>query len=426
MKAQLLRSVLMLIVLLHGSAGFSQVPQKMSYQAVIRDNNNVLVSNSPVGMRVSIIQGASSNPSIYTEIYNPNPQTNVNGLLTLQIGGGIPTVGSFASIDWSNGPYFLLTEVDPTGGTNYSIFSNNQLLSVPFALYAATSGGGEPGPTGPTGPQGPQGPIGPAGPPNGSTILNGTSDPLTTTGNDNDFYINTTTGQFFGPKTAGEWGVGTSMRGYDGPAGATGMQGPKGDKGDQGAQGVAGPAGVAGPTGAQGAQGPAGSGGFTHYIGEFFGGGIVFYVYKTNNVEHGLVASLSDLSGSAAWGLSGTNVANCESTWNGNTNTLAFIGQGGSASDAPGLCDAYSNGTFTDWYLPSIDELTALYNARFLVNKALWSDGNGSTIELGSGGYWSSTEVDAATSRAFDFGAGYSGPSVTKSSVNAVRAVRAF
>jgi hypothetical protein len=117
----------------------AQPPQKMSYQAVIRNNSDALVTSSPVGMRISILQGSSTGTEVYKEIYNPNPQTNVNGLVTIEIGGGIPLTGTFSTIDWTVGPFFLKTETDPTGGTNYTISGTSQLLSVPYAIYAKTS-----------------------------------------------------------------------------------------------------------------------------------------------------------------------------------------------------------------------------------------------------------------------------------------------
>jgi uncharacterized protein (TIGR02145 family) len=119
---------------------FAQIPQLMSYQAVIRDVNNKLVENQAVGMRVSLLQGTVTGPVVYEEIYNPNPSTNANGLVNIQIGGGIATIGTFSAIDWSAGTYFLKIETDPTGGTNYTITGTSQLLSVPYALYAKTAG----------------------------------------------------------------------------------------------------------------------------------------------------------------------------------------------------------------------------------------------------------------------------------------------
>lgn len=115
-----------------------QAPQKMSYQAVVRNAANHLVVNSPVGMQISILQGSASGTEVYREVYLPNPQTNANGLVTVEIGTGTPLAGTFGTIDWSSGPYYLKTETDPLGGTAYTITGTSQLLSVPYALHAGT------------------------------------------------------------------------------------------------------------------------------------------------------------------------------------------------------------------------------------------------------------------------------------------------
>jgi hypothetical protein len=115
---------------------FAQAPQKMSYQAVIRNLSGILVANQSIGMKISILQGSPTGTLVYQESYSPDPVTNVNGLVTVEIGGGTPLSGAFSTIDWSSGPYFLKTETDPAGGTNYTINGTNQLLSVPYALYS--------------------------------------------------------------------------------------------------------------------------------------------------------------------------------------------------------------------------------------------------------------------------------------------------
>ena len=115
-------------------SSFAQAPEKMSYQAVIRGANNALVTNQQVGMQISILQGSTA---VYEETQTPT--SNTNGLVSLEIGTGTVISGSFTAIDWSVGTYFIKTETDPTGGTNYTITGTSQLLSVPYALYAETS-----------------------------------------------------------------------------------------------------------------------------------------------------------------------------------------------------------------------------------------------------------------------------------------------
>lgn len=127
---------LLIITLAHlliGSSVFAQSPEKMSYQSVVRNSANALLVNTQVGMRISILQGSAEGSQVYTETQTPT--TNANGLLSIEIGGGT----GFAAINWANGPYFIKTEIDPTGGTNYTISGTTQLLSVPYALHAKTA-----------------------------------------------------------------------------------------------------------------------------------------------------------------------------------------------------------------------------------------------------------------------------------------------
>lgn len=120
-----------------GSTVYAQSPQRFGYQAVIRKPGGDLVTNQAVATRIAILQGSSSGPVVYEE--TQNVLTNTNGLLTFEIGSGTVAVGDLGSIDWSTGPYFIRTETDPDGGTNYAIQTNMQLLSVPYALYAQTA-----------------------------------------------------------------------------------------------------------------------------------------------------------------------------------------------------------------------------------------------------------------------------------------------
>lgn len=130
--------VVMLIVLINSSL-WAQAPDKMSYQAVIRDADDELITDTQVGMQITILQGSEDGTVVYIETQSPS--TNANGLISIQIGGET----GFSDIDWSNGSYFIKTETDPTGGTNYNIIGTTQLLSVPYALHAKTADGNNPG-----------------------------------------------------------------------------------------------------------------------------------------------------------------------------------------------------------------------------------------------------------------------------------------
>ena len=127
-------TTLISFILLCATALFGQVPENFTYQAVVRNASNALVANAQVGVRVNILQGTASGNAVYSETHIVN--TNANGLVTVNIGGGSVLHGSFTGIDWSDGPYFLKTDIDPNGGNDYSITSVQQLLSVPYALYA--------------------------------------------------------------------------------------------------------------------------------------------------------------------------------------------------------------------------------------------------------------------------------------------------
>jgi hypothetical protein len=262
----------------------AQAPQKFSYQTVIRNSSNQLVANQQVGIKISVLQGSETGIVVYSERHTPN--TNMNGLATLSIGTGTVLNGNFQNINWGSGAYYIQTETDPNGGSNYTITSTQQLLSVPYALYAETSGSSTPGPqgeqgpigqTGPEGPQGlagatgPQGPIGLTGEtgatgPQGPIGLTG---PAGATGQQGPIGLTGNTGATGATGPQGPIGL-TGVTGATGPAGTTGPQGPiglTGATGPAGAIGAAGPQGLTGNTGATGSTGPQGPIGLTGATG---------------------------------------------------------------------------------------------------------------------------------------------------------------
>ena len=231
--------------------------------------------------------------NLYTETHQLT--TNSNGLLTTTIGSGMPTHSSMDSLDWSLGDVFVKTEIDMNGGSNYSLVNTRELLSVPYALYSLNSGNSTPGPVGPMGPQGPAGATGPQGPAGNNAISTITS------GNTNQVLKNCN-GTY---RWLDYW-----------------------DK--------------CPPP-------PLGS----VSIGSSYGGGIVFYV---DSLGHGLVCAPNDI-GTYPFGCSARFLRTVEYYGSGLLNTLEIIRQCDERIIAASACDNFTNEGYTDWYLPSKEEL---------------------------------------------------------------------
>jgi hypothetical protein len=112
----------------------SQPPSLFNYQAVVRNSTNQLVTNSPIGLEVTILKGGVSGTSVYSETHLPT--SNDFGLISLVVGQGVVISGIFNSVDWGSDSYFIRTRVDPSGGSNYQVESISQLVSVPYSLLA--------------------------------------------------------------------------------------------------------------------------------------------------------------------------------------------------------------------------------------------------------------------------------------------------
>jgi hypothetical protein len=169
------------------------------------------------------------------------------------------------------------------------------------------------------------------------------------------------------------------------------------------------------------------SGGFTHYIGELFGGGIVVSVWKdAQGVERGLIASLTDLSSGIVWTTPAfQNIligSTAQSPTNGLANTNAIVAQAGAGTSyAAGLCKAYNAGGFNDWYLPAVWELNQCYEAAMIVNEVLGNTNGFKSFTA----YWSSIEDYNTDALAQNFTSGFTGYA-NKNKYFAVRAVRRF
>ncbi|WP_349314888.1 hypothetical protein [Chitinophaga sp. MM2321] len=234
-----MKKIFYLIVLLTISFQYASAQSGLAgtnYQAVARNTNGLALGNQALTVRFSILGGSASGPVQYQETHSTT--TNNVGLFTLQIGKGDPLTGTYSAVPWANANQYLKVEVS-VNGSNYSELGTSQLMSVPYALYAANGVAGPAGPAGTkgdpgvAGPQGPTGPVGPAG------IQGAKGD----------------------PGIAGPAGI-------MGPIGPAGIQGAKGDPGVAGPAGVTGPVGPAGPAGI---QGPAGIIGGTPAGGDLAG-----------------------------------------------------------------------------------------------------------------------------------------------------------
>jgi hypothetical protein len=213
----------LILSLLNGLV-FAQAPNLMNYQAVVRNSaGQPVANNTPVKLRISIRDLTATGTVVYTETINTT--ANQFGLVNIQIGA----LNNLSTVNWGGGAKYMQVEADINNTGTYTDMGSTQLISVPYALYAANSNTGPAGPTGAVGPQGPAGATGPQG----ATGANGN------------------------PGATGPAGT----QGATGPAGNTGAQGPAGNNGATGATGPAGLDGNTGPQGATGPQGPTGNDG---------------------------------------------------------------------------------------------------------------------------------------------------------------------
>ena len=207
---------------------FAQAPQSFSYQTVIRDANWQPISNQSVSIKIEIIEDAVNGFVVHEESHSAT--TNDIGLVNLAIGSVITQGSQFQNISWSQHTHFIRVSVDVSGGLNYVIMGTTQLRSVPYALYAETSGSS-------TGPQGIAGIDGIDGAP-GVDGINGIDGLPGADGQDGVDGINGTNGQDGAP----------GIQGVAGATGNPGTNGVNGTNGTNGAQGIAGDDGLDGYT----------------------------------------------------------------------------------------------------------------------------------------------------------------------------------
>jgi hypothetical protein len=195
-----------------------------------------------------------------------------------------------------------------------------------------------------------------------------------------------------------------------------------------------------GQTFAAGGNSGGSSGGvgfFTHFIGEEFGGGVIYHLWKDDaGVEHGLILDLVDLSTSQVWSNITDAIGITAQTGDGLSNSIAIVSQAGHTNSAAALCLNSTNGGQTDWFLPSHQELQPLKDNWLIVNNSLLQIAGATTLPLISSGifYWASTEYNYSNLLAWNFklegGMLYGGrvdyTEIDKNTPARVRAIRTF
>jgi len=404
--------ITLVAILLTTLSMYAQSPDKMSYQAVIRDAASELLTNQMVGVKISILQTTTTGTAVYEESQNKN--TNTNGLLTLEIGAGTVISGDMATIDWSNDDFFIKTEIDPTGGTNYSIVGTSQILSVPYSFLSKTAinvvndmvDDADNDPTNEY---------------NTGVVLNGTNLEITDTG---------------GTQTADlsplQDGVDDADNDPTNELQALSEVLVQGN--DAGAAQLK---NVSDPTDVQDATTKAYVDDLISAleariealepaeIGDFRDGGVVFWLDPADPY-HGLVCAIEDQSSNKRWynGSFITTTATGTAIGTGKANTILIIAfQGPEETDyAAGLAASYTGGGYTDWFLPSREELKRMRANRVVINTTAMANGGSS---FSNGRYWSSTESTTNTAWRLDFlnNVGFSN---NKDHTYDVRAVRSF
>jgi hypothetical protein len=321
----------LIIVLSFTMIGYAQAPEKMSYQSVVRNTSGNLLANTAIGLRISVLQGSSTGTPVYVETQNTT--TNVNGLMTIEIGSGTVSSGNFSTISWGSSSYYLKVEIDPAGGTTYSISGASQLLSVPYALYAKSSGtGGTAGATGATGATGAAGTNGATGATGatgaaGTNGTNGTNGATGATGATGAAGTNGTNGATGATGATGAAGT----NGTNGATGATGATGAAGTNGTNGATGATGATGAAGTNGTNGTNGATGATGATGAAG--------------TNGTNGTNGATGATGATGAAGTNGTNGTNGATGATGATGAAGTNGTNGATGATGATGSAGTNGT---------------------------------------------------------------------------------
>lgn len=332
-----MRTLLVLIAVTICNVILAQTPNGFKYQAIVRDANSAIITDQAVGLQISIIKETITGPVVYTETFSEI--TNAFGLINIVVGSGT-TQDNFESIDWGSGTFFIETAIDIAGGTNYEVMGTSQLLSVPYALHAKTA----------------------------ETVLN--DNDVDETNELQSLKVSLTGDTLRITKSNYVIIPGISVANYS-------VQGLLDD----------------GYTPCELFHGgtPLDS-----LYGKHYAGGYLFYLDIDNC--NGLVASYNNLGTNITWGCYGRTIIGADgvSVGDGKSNTedilLGCLEEGIAAR----LCNDYSSQGFSDWFLPSKNELVLIYENLKLLGIPGFENSY----------YWSSTEGNATSVWGMNFSNG--------------------
>jgi hypothetical protein len=348
----------------------AQAPQGIPYQAAARNSSGAILASTNISVRFTIRDSIATGAIKYRETHSVT--TTAQGMFSLNVGQGTVVSGTFAGINWATNAKFMQMEMDPTGGSSYIDMGTTQMMSVPYALYAGSAHS-----------------LSSIG---GSVTLSGLT--LTTS----TPYQKSGATFVLGGNVISDGGLAVNSKGVCWSTSPN-------------------------PTVALLTKTISGvGGGFfadtnstfigneTYYIrayvsndsGTFYGneiiyrvplkvgvryaGGIIGYVLQIGDPGyvaseiHGLIAAPSDI-GAAPWGCGVTGTSTALGTGAANTAIISSICGSGTAAK---LCDDLILGGYSDWYLPSRDELYKVYVNRNII-------GGFVTTETESALYWTSS-----------------------------------
>lgn len=135
-----MKKLITLLALVATIATFAQAPQGFNYQATVRNSSGALIVNQIVLVKFKVLQNSVTGTIVYSE--NQTANTDDLGHIALVVGQGTATTGTFSSINWGSGSYYLGIELNT--GSGYVAIGTTQLLSVPYALYSNSSASSTP------------------------------------------------------------------------------------------------------------------------------------------------------------------------------------------------------------------------------------------------------------------------------------------